>query len=275
MATQTLEFNATTGLTISCKIFELGSDTVTATQSATEKTNDKGRYTVEFSNLSGQYRLNAFVGSVGGYANERYIVENSASTFYPLSETTPAQISFKIAEDWIAAGTGFSVPEENWDLAWAAMVSSTDLSVTTDLGNMITGSGTATPTWTNANKVLTYVVTPVTSTVSSTTEQFARRSSKYGHRTTETSVVNDANGDAVDFTGITLEVCYELPGSTADIGTAVATANGNTVTWTLPSEVANYATTTTNFIYSLRDATSGLVYENGEHRLLYAAKKDA
>ena len=86
MATQTLEFSAGTGLTLSCKLFALGSDTVVATASAAEKTNDKNRYTVQFSNLSGAYRLNAFVGVTGGFANEVYDVTDIAATFTPRSE---------------------------------------------------------------------------------------------------------------------------------------------------------------------------------------------
>lgn len=88
MVTQTLEFNATTGLAITAKLFALGSDTVVASVVATEKTNDKGRYEAEFTNVaSGEYRLNCFVGSVGGYANEIYDLTLSTDTFFPRSET--------------------------------------------------------------------------------------------------------------------------------------------------------------------------------------------
>jgi hypothetical protein len=88
MATQTLEFSAGTGLTLSCKLFALGSDTVVATASATEKTNDKNRYSVAFSNVpAGAYRLNAFVGSTGGFANEVYDLTLTTATFQPRSES--------------------------------------------------------------------------------------------------------------------------------------------------------------------------------------------
>ena len=86
MATQTLEFNAGTGLTISCKLFALGSDTVVATASATEKTNDLNRYSVAFTDLAaGAYRLNGFVGAVGGFVNEIFDVEASTATYFPRS----------------------------------------------------------------------------------------------------------------------------------------------------------------------------------------------
>ena len=91
MATQTLEFSAGTGLTLSCKLFVVGSDTVVDTQTATEKTNDKNRYTVQFSSLTGAYRLNAFVGAVGGFANEVYDVTDIAATFQPRSEAALSQ----------------------------------------------------------------------------------------------------------------------------------------------------------------------------------------
>jgi hypothetical protein len=88
MATQTLEFNAGTGLTISCKLFAIGSDTVVATATATEKTNDDNRYAVEFTDVAaGAYRLNGFVSSVGGFANEIYDLTLETATFYPRSET--------------------------------------------------------------------------------------------------------------------------------------------------------------------------------------------
>jgi hypothetical protein len=87
MATQTLEFNAGTGLTISCKLFAVGSDTVVATATATEKTNDDNRYAVEFTDVAaGAYRLNGFVSSVGGFANEIYDLTLETATFYPRSE---------------------------------------------------------------------------------------------------------------------------------------------------------------------------------------------
>lgn len=88
MATQTIEFSATPGLTITAKLFALGSDTVVASVVATEKTNDKGRYEAEFTNVAaGPYRLNGFVGSTGGIASGIYDLTLSTDTFFPRSET--------------------------------------------------------------------------------------------------------------------------------------------------------------------------------------------
>lgn len=59
MATQTIEFSAPTGETITAKLYAAGSDTVAATASSvTEQTNRKGvYYAVVTSTLSGVYRL--------------------------------------------------------------------------------------------------------------------------------------------------------------------------------------------------------------------------
>ena len=87
MATQTLEFNATQGLTLTAKLFAIGSDTVVQSVSATAKTNDKGRYAAAFTDVpAGRYRLNAFVGANGGFANETYRLVLSTARFYPDSE---------------------------------------------------------------------------------------------------------------------------------------------------------------------------------------------
>ena len=92
MATQTLEFSAGTGLTLSCKLFALGSDTVVATASASEKANDKNRYAVVFADIpAGAYRLNAYVGATGGFANEVYDLTLTQATFYPRTEAAVSQ----------------------------------------------------------------------------------------------------------------------------------------------------------------------------------------
>lgn len=91
MATQTLEFSAGTGLTISCKLFAIGSDTVVATATASEKTNDKNRYSVAYTDVpAGAYRLNGFVSGAGGYANEDYDLLAVTGTYFPRSEQVAA-----------------------------------------------------------------------------------------------------------------------------------------------------------------------------------------
>jgi len=106
MATQTLEFSAGTGLTLTCKLFAVGSDTVVDTQTATEKTNDINRYSVSFTDVpAGAYRLNAFVGATGGFANEVYDLTLTTSKFYPRSES--------------AGTTAEEVADAVWDESYA------------------------------------------------------------------------------------------------------------------------------------------------------------
>lgn len=64
MATQTIEFRSPTSQTITAKLFAIGSDTVVATQSATEATNRKGTYSAAFTDVAaGTYELIAFVST--------------------------------------------------------------------------------------------------------------------------------------------------------------------------------------------------------------------
>jgi hypothetical protein len=87
MTTQILEFNATSGLTLTAKLFAVESDTVVASVVAVERTNDKGRFRATFQDIpAGIYRLNAFIGAVGGFANEIYDLTLTNDVFLPRSE---------------------------------------------------------------------------------------------------------------------------------------------------------------------------------------------
>ena len=58
MATQTVEFRAATGLTITAKLFAAGSDTEVASVTATEATNRKGTYAAAYTDVAaGEYQL--------------------------------------------------------------------------------------------------------------------------------------------------------------------------------------------------------------------------
>jgi hypothetical protein len=58
MATQTVEFRAASGLTVTAKLFAAGSDTEVASVSATEATNRKGTYTAAYTDVAeGEYIL--------------------------------------------------------------------------------------------------------------------------------------------------------------------------------------------------------------------------
>lgn len=91
--TQLLEFNCTTGLSLSAKLFAIGSDTVVQTAlNVVEKPNNKNRYVATFVDVpAGAYQLNAFVGPVGGFANELYELTAASHFFLPLSEKSFSQ----------------------------------------------------------------------------------------------------------------------------------------------------------------------------------------
>lgn len=64
MATQTVEFQAVTGQSVTAKLFAVGSDTEVASVSATEATNRKGLYSAAYTDVAaGTYDLIAFVAT--------------------------------------------------------------------------------------------------------------------------------------------------------------------------------------------------------------------
>lgn len=94
MATQTIEFAAPSGQTISTvRLFAAGSDTVVATASATEYTNAKLVYYAAFTNLpAGRYRLVAI--NAGGTGLATYWVDTLAATgTYPAFDLLPGQVT--------------------------------------------------------------------------------------------------------------------------------------------------------------------------------------
>ena len=66
MATQTVEFRAASGATLTAKLFQVGSDTVVQTASAvTEATNRKGTYAATFTDPgAAEFELVAFSGAI-------------------------------------------------------------------------------------------------------------------------------------------------------------------------------------------------------------------
>jgi hypothetical protein len=64
MATQTIEFRAAAGLTLTVELFTIGSDTIVDTESATEQANRAGTYRAAFTDVAaGEYQLVAFSGT--------------------------------------------------------------------------------------------------------------------------------------------------------------------------------------------------------------------
>ena len=63
-ATQTIEFRAAPGLTLTAELFAIGSDAIVATESAIEQTNRNGTYRVAYTDIpAGEYQLIAFSGT--------------------------------------------------------------------------------------------------------------------------------------------------------------------------------------------------------------------
>jgi uncharacterized protein YerC len=81
MATQTIEFEASGGQTLTAKAFAAGSDVQAGSASATEATNRKGTYTVSFSGLAGTYKLIALSGTTP-VATARFVCTDIAATFF-------------------------------------------------------------------------------------------------------------------------------------------------------------------------------------------------
>lgn len=90
MATQTIEFGAPAGQTVTARLFTAGSDTVVATATATARTNATGIYTAAFTNLTpGLYRLIG-TNAAGTLLCQWWVRTLSAAGTYPATETPDA-----------------------------------------------------------------------------------------------------------------------------------------------------------------------------------------
>lgn len=90
MATQTIEFGAPAGQTVTARLFAAGSDTVVATATATARTNATGIYTAAFSNLTpGLYRLIG-TNAAGTLLCQWWTRTLAATGTYPATETPDA-----------------------------------------------------------------------------------------------------------------------------------------------------------------------------------------
>lgn len=90
MATQTIEFRSPTGQTTTVKLFEIGSDTVVATASATEATNRKGTYAAAFTDVpAGTYQVIPFVGAIP--TAERFVVLTLTTATFQATDTATVE----------------------------------------------------------------------------------------------------------------------------------------------------------------------------------------
>ena len=208
MATQTVEFQAPTGLTLTAKLFTAGDDTVAYTASAvTEATNRKGVYAATFSSVAANtYQLIAVDGT-----------------------------------DAVAIWWGFA----------------DDTASTFQFGERI---GII-----NSSTYLPTIVGSIVARNSMTTlEAFV------GETYTHTITTVDADGNAVDCSGMTLEVIIEKLDRT-DVVT-IADANISKTTTTVSFAVSNtYHTTEANYRWALRRTDTGVVIMQGPYVVHYAA----
>lgn len=93
MATQTIEFGAPAGQTVTARLFAAGSDTVVATATATARTNATGIYTAAFTNLTpGLYRLIG-TNAAGTLLCHWWTLTESATATYQAHEVPPSVVA--------------------------------------------------------------------------------------------------------------------------------------------------------------------------------------
>jgi hypothetical protein len=131
MATQTIQFSAATGLTLTAKLFAAGSDTVTDSQSATEGTNRKGVYTAAFTDVAaGTYQLIAFSGSTP-----------VASWWVDLTLTTATFQSYEIAtstvQNGLATPADVTTALEDMELDKALIAQGAERAVNVDVNHRV------------------------------------------------------------------------------------------------------------------------------------------
>jgi len=188
MATQTIEFPAPTGLSLTVELFSYGSDTIVDTESATEGTNRDGIYSADFTDQVGEFRFIAFDGSDPVYTD---MIDTQSATGTYLGRKEKRSVT-------VLAGAGLPI-------------------------NRTTGS-----------VITTFINEELTITRS----------------------VNDANGDAISLTGLTLNWAIDESDGThiADLTPTNISGNSYDVKLTLP---VVSGVTTQSHIWALRDQTAG------------------
>jgi len=149
MATQTIEFAAPSGQTISTvRLFAAGSDTVVDTAAATERTNSKLIYRAAFTDLpAGRYRLIAINSNSSPLA--AYWVDTLAATgTYYAYDLTPTQVEDAVWDATQSAHTTAGTMGKTLDLLRKAnaVVESTVLASPAPTATTFTVSGLAYPT---------------------------------------------------------------------------------------------------------------------------------
>lgn len=150
MATQTVEFRAATGLTITAKLFAAGSDTEVASVTATEATNRKGTYSAAYTDVAaGEYQLIALNSGIP-VASWWVTLTLTTATFGTYGKADTRDINTK-ALDIQSSVAGVQSGVNAIGVSVSTLLSRITSGVATmfgDLIQMITGSGTADAQWT-------------------------------------------------------------------------------------------------------------------------------
>jgi hypothetical protein len=207
MATQQIEFEAPSGLTLTAKLFTAGSDTVAYTASAvTEQTNRKSVYRATFSSVaSGVYQLIAFDGS------------DAVAVWWGEAENTAQTFTFGTL---ISAGSDVAGVRSASGLIWGALYASHQIAAS--FGKLMTEIF--------AQSVNSRIASAVPDDLSTATSLAAY----YGEEKQFTLEVVDDAGDPYDFTGLDISICIEkTTGENLEVlETADTTISGNIVTFT-------------------------------------------
>lgn len=106
MATQTVEFQAVTGQSVTAKLFAVGSDTQVASVSATEATNRKGTYSAAYTDVAaGTYDLIAFV-STTPVARWQVVLTLTTATFQAYEPIATGPIADAVWDEDMSGHTG-------------------------------------------------------------------------------------------------------------------------------------------------------------------------
>lgn len=246
MATQTLEFNAPSGLTISCKLFAVGSDTIVDTQTATEKTNAKNRYTVAFTDApEDAYQLIGFVGSVGGFVNEIYDLLEETATFYPRSEQSTLSYVQTVGAVTASLGTYDPPTKAELDTAQASIQSvcatATGFS-THSAADVVTALGTGSTLTALASQASVDVVDGIVDDVKTVTVKLDTALELDGavYRYTTNALEQGPSGSGLDAAGVRAAVGL----ASANLDTQLGNIVEDTST-TLPAQIAGISSTVT------------------------------
>lgn len=260
-ATQTIEFRAVTGQTVTAKLFAAGSDTEVASVSATEQTNRKGTYQAAFTDVAaGEYQLLAFNATPTPLASWWVTLTLTTATF---------QVYARVDKEGITRSN------------WAALT--VDHTSTGSFGyviGLLFGLIENVTGWRFTAKALEQVSGPDVYVYPMSMEQEPRNThatiTVYTEETgSQYFFAYDSAGTALSLTGKTLEFRVADTKSQQRLYTAktsdgtLTISLGNKVTFTKSTKFTRFANT--DVTYSLRDMDAGgEVLLDGQIELMWA-----